>query len=339
MRQFYKKDDYTGFVYNGIHSSQFGLFSVANGGRYSRGLSPTFNDLTASVPGQDGTHYFGTQMTQRQIQVEIAFDSVTEAEFQELRAWLNCGIKPLIFDETPYIQYYAKIQTAPSIQFVPFEEDLYERIYKGECQITFVCYDPYGYSVSKWLDSYGVQNGLGPNSVSYYSENVREWGVASRLQPSQALQYRIFDTYQQETDSTSGMITLYNAGDLPADYILNFTITGKTESSDNEISILTTHDSTTVGSYKLDFTKAQKLFKLDLTTEVSLIFSLDTRRHLLLASYADGIVIKTLVANNCLRGEYSKIPISADLDDFSFMKISSSKPLTDVSIEYMYKYY
>ena len=161
MRTRYQKDDYTGFVYNGIHSSQFGLFSVANGGRYSRGLSPTFQDLTQSVPGQDGTHYFGTQMTQRVITLQIAFDSVTESEFHQLKRWLNCGIKPLILDETPYIQYYAKIQTAPAIQFVPFEEGVDERIYKGESTITFVCYDPYGYSVSKWLSSYGIYGETG----------------------------------------------------------------------------------------------------------------------------------------------------------------------------------
>jgi predicted phage tail component-like protein len=34
MRAIYTKDDYTGFTYNGIHSSQFGLFSVSNGDRY-----------------------------------------------------------------------------------------------------------------------------------------------------------------------------------------------------------------------------------------------------------------------------------------------------------------
>ena len=59
MRGVIQKDDYVGFTYAGIHSSQFGIKSVTNGDRYQRYLSPEFQDLTQSTIGRDGTLYFG----------------------------------------------------------------------------------------------------------------------------------------------------------------------------------------------------------------------------------------------------------------------------------------
>lgn len=357
MRNIYQKDDYTGFVYNGIHSSQFGLFSVANGDRYSRGLSPTFQDLTQSVPGQDGTHYFGTQMTQRVITLQVAFDSVTESEFHQLKRWLNCGIKPLILDETPYIQYYAKIQTAPTIQFVPFEEDVDERIYKGESTITFVCYDPYGYSVSKWLSSYGVYGETGLQPVSLYSENVREWALASRLQPRQSTKQYTIDTYQENNELSesayNGLITLYNAGDLPVDYVLNFTLSDAVTTS-QEIKITLTHNDVTIVENAIDFSVASNLLKKamkNVDTNAAMVginFSLDTKKRLLFASRIYTVTINgeveqkvsdKVIANHALRGDFSKIPISENKDDMSYMQLSCDKPISKVSIDYLYKYY
>lgn len=353
MRNIYQKDDYTGFIYNGIHSSQFGLFSVTNGGRYSRGLSPTFQDLVKSVPGQDGTHYFGTQMTQRVITLQVAFDSVTEIEFHQLKRWLNCGIKPLILDETPYIQYYAKIQTAPAIQFVPFEEDVDERIYKGESTITFICYDPYGYSVSKWLSSYGVYGESGSQPISLYSENVREWALASRLQLRQSSSQYTIDKYQENEENGEfahgGTITLYNAGDLPTDYILNFVVTPE-ENDNQNISITITHNNQITGNNEINIAKVKALFK-SLGSDIifnSISLSLDTKKRLLFAScsysYTEDEILVTketekIVANNALRGDFPKIPLSSDMSDMSYMILKSNLPLSKVSIDYLYKYY
>ena len=54
------KGDFLGFTYNGIHSSELGIFRVSDGSRYTENLLPTIQDKTVQVPGADGTYYFGS---------------------------------------------------------------------------------------------------------------------------------------------------------------------------------------------------------------------------------------------------------------------------------------
>ena len=65
--------DYIGFSYNGIHSSDLGIVRTSNGSRFDENLLPTMQDKTVQVPGGDGTYYFGSYFTQRQIPVSFAF--------------------------------------------------------------------------------------------------------------------------------------------------------------------------------------------------------------------------------------------------------------------------
>ena len=72
MRSIIQKDDYVGFTYAGIHSSQFGIKSVTSGDRYQRYLSPEFTDTTAQRVGANGTNYFGTNHTRKIFNFNIA---------------------------------------------------------------------------------------------------------------------------------------------------------------------------------------------------------------------------------------------------------------------------
>jgi phage-related protein len=57
--------DYIGFTYNNVHSSDLGIVRVNNGSRFEENLLPTIKDKTVEVPGRDGVYYFGSQYTQR----------------------------------------------------------------------------------------------------------------------------------------------------------------------------------------------------------------------------------------------------------------------------------
>lgn len=220
--------DYAGFTFNGKHTSQFGLYSVSSGDRYSRYLSPTIKNQTADNIGGNGMYFFGSQHTQQTFNFNLAFDSVSELELREIKQWLNSDVSPLVLDELPYIQYYAKVSAAPQIQFLSFDneeqlvelsnrDDLYEpkqqqtsgRVYKGEIAITFVCYDCYGYNTEgkKWLENYDEE--------TYF--NKEDWAAASGLVSNENEYYNVF-TKNNDTYS----INLYNAGDLPTDFILEF---------------------------------------------------------------------------------------------------------------------
>jgi hypothetical protein len=60
-----KYDDFTGFSFNGVHSSELGIVRISDGSRYNEDLLPTLQDKTIQVPGGDGTYYFGSYYTQR----------------------------------------------------------------------------------------------------------------------------------------------------------------------------------------------------------------------------------------------------------------------------------
>ena len=183
------KGDFLGFSFDGIHSSRLGITKVSDGSRYNESLTPDFEDKIISVPGDDGSYFFGTLYRNKPITISIAFDSMTEPQFRQLTKLLSIR-RPcrLIFDERPYKVYSAKIATPPQLNYICFDEykkDVVEprqgiriidrsgpepiweqvtpyvpttekeRIYKGEGTIEFVCVQPYALDQFKTLDEYG----------------------------------------------------------------------------------------------------------------------------------------------------------------------------------------
>ena len=143
--------DFLGFSYNGVHSSELGIFRTSEGSRFNENLLPTSKDITVQVPGGDGTYYFGSYYSQRNFTISYAFDELTEVQIERLgRIFGDKKIHPLIFDEKPYKTYYAKVTGTTSIKHVPFTiED--QRIYKGEGTIQFTCYQPFAVCNKKFL--------------------------------------------------------------------------------------------------------------------------------------------------------------------------------------------
>lgn len=141
------KGDFTGFRFGERHSSDLGITRVSDGSRYSDNLLPNLQDVTAQVPGGDGTYYNGSHYTQKPFNLSVAFDNVTEEQLREMRVWLGSkDLQRLIFDESPYKYYMAKVSAPPQFKYICFEVNG-ENIYKGEGTIQFTCYYPYAKSV------------------------------------------------------------------------------------------------------------------------------------------------------------------------------------------------
>ena len=77
--------DFIGFTFNGVHSSDMGIIRTSDGSRFNENLLPTFTDKTVQIPGGDGTYYFGSNYTQRQIPISVATDELTETQFRQLK--------------------------------------------------------------------------------------------------------------------------------------------------------------------------------------------------------------------------------------------------------------
>lgn len=115
--------DFTGFTFGGVKSSDLGIIRVSGGDRYEEQLSSEIKDRTVEVPGLNGEYYFGSDYGPRTIDIEIAFDSLTEEQFRKLRRTFNTKRnKTLIFDERPYKKYIAKLESPIELSYVCFDE-------------------------------------------------------------------------------------------------------------------------------------------------------------------------------------------------------------------------
>lgn len=194
------RSDFIGFTFAGYHSFyDLGFYRVSDGSRYSDYLIPNFQDKTAQVPGGDGTYFFESNYTQKTFAINIAFDSITESQFRQLRqVFSKDTMGSLIFDEAPYKAYNAKVQSPPQIKYICFDEGG-QRIYKGEGSINFICYYPFARAIIKFLDEYDPS----------YNDNLSEWSASCGMKASNN------ETYNQVG---SNNVKMYNPGDLETDF-------------------------------------------------------------------------------------------------------------------------
>lgn len=270
------KGDFIGFSFNEHRSESLGIVRVSDGSRYNEDLVPTTQDKTVQVPGGDGFYYFGSDYTQRQFSINIAFDELTEKQFRELQQVFGTKeLGKLVFDERPY-KYYMVKSSKPQLKYICFGKDG-ERIYKGEGTLTFTAYYPFAKSIYKFLNEYS-------------DKNKDEWKEASGMKTEKG----IYDTV-----SDNGSIPVYNAGDLEADFILKFSFPV------NNISI---------GDIKITLSK-ENVGKVEAFLNLKGFgkkgadtgFQINTKTNLIEGFNAEGLT-GTLYNENITQGDFFKIP-------------------------------
>lgn len=223
MNIVWQDSDFIGFQFNGVHSNELHIFRVSNGDRYEDTIIPTFKDKTQEIAGGDGTLFWESFYTQKQITIPIAFDNMTESDYRRMRQVFNGkDTAELIFDETPYKYYMAKLQSPPQLKTICFTGKDGQRIYKGEGTLQFICYYPYAKSVHKFLDEYSGSNKSQWHAASGMRTTISSTGIANEP---------CFDSYYETTNNYRGMYT-YNPGDLEADFCLYVPFDGGIIASD-----------------------------------------------------------------------------------------------------------
>ena len=351
------KGDFLGFTFDGIHSSELGVFRVSDGSRYSENLLPTIQDKTTQIPGNDGTYYQGSFYTQRQINFSIAFDELSEKQLRRLKSLFgDKNIHSLVFDELPYKVYKVKTIGTPNLKYVCFDsnaseyfrlnekgtnirtkESLYsnfaapgvDRVYKGEGQLNFVAYAPYAKSRFKYIDEYLVKEvsswgTLDTNYAKDVSHNLYEWSESSRMVHSATKKKINNKNYILDTCTDSGVL-VYNAGDVPTNFILRFYFSGK-------------FTDFTLGDVNNDFLKITgfSLYQGDKG------FQINTKLNLLEGINENGEVTGTIYNKYLTHGDFFKIPVTEDpvLLPYYFI-LPENNPVTNLKgeIEYQYLYY
>ena len=117
----FETNGYLGFTFAGRHSSEFGLLVVSDGSRYHQNLSSQFSDVTTTVPGKNGSYYFGTKIGNREFEINCVFDDITSHTMHKIQQWLYPNMVGwLIFDEQPYKRYLVKLSSPPIFNFLFF---------------------------------------------------------------------------------------------------------------------------------------------------------------------------------------------------------------------------
>ena len=270
-----------------VHSSDFGITRVSDGSRYNDITSPPFQDKTYQAPGRDGAYYFESFYNARQIQVSFAFDHMSETQLRALRKRFDGkNMGELIFDEYPFKAYTVKLQQPLQVKYVCFDEEvgvredevtpIFERVYKGEGTINFICYDPFARAVHPYLSQYDEFN----------YPNIGEWAEASGLEAG-------------PQDFTDKKLVLYNNGDYPAEYkiyipfeLMSEPLTLRISAGDESLYILQLGAITT---------------KLSTNDEFILI---DMERHLIKGANFERVPTGTIYNSYIISGDFGNLPIS-----------------------------
>ena len=205
------KGDFTGFSFDGIHSSQLNIVHVSSSDRYEEELFPEVRDKTIEIPNNHGEYYYGSTYGTRTFEIDIAFDSVTETQFRKIRQLYSTSkVCELIFDERPYKVYYAKAENPVELSYICFDEEDYtwdttghrskekdpetgtyasgeyipgsidhkvytgkkRRIYKGEGTISLICHFPFARQLYKVKELYENPTFIPDNGVHNFTGNT-----------------------------------------------------------------------------------------------------------------------------------------------------------------------
>lgn len=290
------KGDFIGFSFNEHRSEKLGIVRVSDGSRYNEDLVPTAQDKTVQVPGGDGFYYFGSDYTQRQFSINIAFDELTEKQFRELQQVFGTKeLGKLVFDERPY-KYYMVKSGKPQLKYICFGREGEARTYKGEGTLTFTAYYPFAKSIFKFLEKeIEKETGKEVYVLRKTYPNIEEWAEASGM----GTRGKLDAVPSQPTAEGVYFISVYNAGDLETDFILKFNFPAKNEPIDN----------IKVELSKENVGKAEGLLDLKGFSKKSTDtgFQINTKTNLIEGFNAKGLT-GTLYNESIVQGDFFKIP-------------------------------
>lgn len=205
----FETNGYLGFTFAGRHSSEFGLLVVSDGSRYHQNLSSQFSDATITVPGKNGSYYFGTQIGNRDFEINCVFNDITSHTMHKIQQWLYPNMVGwLIFDEQPYKRYLVKLSSLPIFNFLPFDEfkftqgySFQKEILKGEVNFSF-------YS----MEEYGVYNPDYELPPITKNELIPQQALDSGLLPKSYNRHDIYLPNEEFSINANNIFSLYNAG-------------------------------------------------------------------------------------------------------------------------------
>lgn len=344
------KGDFTGFTLGEFHSSDLGIVRIADGDRYDEALLPDIEDKTVDIPGNDGSYYYGSYYKPREFKINVAFDRINNEQFRKLkRVTSNRKLFELTFDEAPYKTYLVKATSSPEFHYVCFDESKLEytsenhngyipgsinhikgnsepeMIYKGEGDLTFTAYNPFGFSKYKTLEE----------AAEDY-DNVSEWAETSGIHSEE--DHSDYDTYN------NGNIKVYNPGDISTPFKLYIPFGNSTTIPATTIQ-LQDSNGTPIEGYTFILDEVEKITTGNIEHSGILI---NTKNQLVEGATEDNggnIKVESKLVYNeyATKGNFFKIPIGSINSNEEYCGFDGIINITGVSngiiIDYDYLYF
>ena len=135
-----------GFTYNGVHSSEFGLYCVRTPDE------KWFNDPEYEVYDDDirwkhGGYYYTSKAKVRVFTIKCFFEEIDVSTRQKIKQWVKMGTSgQLIFDDMPFVYWNVHPGKIPVGNWYLDNAESHS----GTVTITFNAYDPFGYLTRKY---------------------------------------------------------------------------------------------------------------------------------------------------------------------------------------------
>ena len=229
-----KRGSFFGFSFNNIHSSVIGI-TRTNGDRYETKLIPTLKDRITDKVSTDGQFFYGSTYQKREFTIKFAFEGMTEFQMDTIkRSWNDKEIHDLIFDETPYKVYSAKMTGNSMLKHLAFTEQDGSRVYRGEGSFVFTCYFPFARSRYEYQEDYTVDNiHEWVNESEFYILEDDAGITENSLLKTARLYYDFIDLEDKSINATcisteSGFDFIYDPGLLEdSNEVIDATTSGK----------------------------------------------------------------------------------------------------------------
>lgn len=135
----------TGFSFNGVHSSTFGLYYIPNADDMWF-VDPEYDVHDIDISWRNGGYYFDSKVKNRTFTIKCFFEEIDLATRQRIKQWVKRGTRGiLVFDDMPFVYWNVVPGKIPvGNWYIDTGET-----HSGTVTFTFTAYEPFGYLTRK----------------------------------------------------------------------------------------------------------------------------------------------------------------------------------------------
>lgn len=197
----------TGFSYNGIHSSAFGLYYIPSADDLWF-ADPEYDVYDQSMSWKHGGYYYDSKVKVRKFTIKCYFEEIDTATRQRIKQWVRYNSSGmLVFDDMPFVYWIVRPAKIPQGSWYIDNNESHS----GTVTLTFNAYEPFGYLTRK-------SNGSGDHGDG--AEDYCHLINTDDMPPIPSTSSTAFDVYNPGTEacgltleisgSTSNPIRFYN---------------------------------------------------------------------------------------------------------------------------------